>query len=123
MLKFLREQGCEWDIDNYASAAENGHLHVMKWLLGNGCPWQLKEDTCAIAANNNHIEILKWAKQNGCPWDSTTCSEAAGANHFAVLKWAWENGCPLDSQQTRRSARWNEDHIGRILAWMDANNL
>ena len=47
---------------------ENGHLEVLKWARENGCEWN--SWTCAYAAQNGHLEVLKWARENGCEWDS-----------------------------------------------------
>jgi hypothetical protein len=52
-----------------------GHLEVLKWARENGCPWD--ENTCAWAAERDHLEVLKWAHENGCPWDERTCAYAA----------------------------------------------
>ena len=59
-----------WDEDTCMSAAEHGHLEVLKWARSNGCPWN--EKTCANAASGGHLEILKWARENGCPWPGGT---------------------------------------------------
>jgi phosphoserine aminotransferase len=45
-------------------AAENGNLEVLKWARENGCEWE--SNTCSCAAWNGHLEVLKWAKNNGC---------------------------------------------------------
>ena len=42
------------------------HLHVLKWARENGCEWY--SCTCAYAAENGHLEVLQWAKNNGCPY-------------------------------------------------------
>jgi hypothetical protein len=31
--------------------------------------------TCASAAEGGHLDVLKWARENGCPWDEETCDE------------------------------------------------
>ena len=67
---------------------------MLQWARQNGCPWD--EDTCAQAAEGGHLEVLQWARQNGCPWDEYTCAEAAGGGHLEVLQWARQNGCPWD---------------------------
>ena len=54
------------------NAALNGHLEVLKWARENGCEWN--SNTCANAALNGHLEVLKWARENGCEWDSDTCA-------------------------------------------------
>ena len=91
VLKWARENGCEWNSNTCANAAENGHLEVLKWARENGCEWN--SNTCAYAAQNGHLEVLKWARENGCKWNSETCTYAAQNGHLEVLKWARENGC------------------------------
>jgi hypothetical protein len=39
-------------------------LEVLKWARENGCEWNA--DVCANAALNGHLEVLKWARENGC---------------------------------------------------------
>ena len=58
----LRGQG-EWDSWAYAYAAENGHLHVLKWARENGCEWD--SWAYAHAAENGHLHVLKWVRENG----------------------------------------------------------
>ena len=33
--------------------------------------------TCASAAEGGHIELLRWARENGAPWDEYTRRIAA----------------------------------------------
>lgn len=100
-------------------AAENGHLHILKWAydrnyrMANKCTvhdvsfnwdnfsWRNRFDQCtcgrnicAYAANRGQLDILKWAHSNSIYWDSHTCMEAARNGHFDILKWARSNGCP-----------------------------
>ena len=120
MLQWARQNGCPWDEDTCASAAEGGHLEVLQWARQNGCPWdetpvhrQQKEATwrCSngparmaapgmrlpvpSAAEGGHLEVLQWAHQNGCPWDEQTCAEAARGGHLEVLQWARAEWLPL----------------------------
>jgi len=53
----------------------NGHLSVMKWLQENGCFWD--EEACAYAAQNGHLSVLQWLRENGCPWNEMACTYAA----------------------------------------------
>ena len=55
-------------------AARSGRLDVLKYAHENGCPWN--EETCAIAAEYGHLDILKYLHKNGCPWDGRTWSSA-----------------------------------------------
>src|SRR5271165_4484675 len=90
---------------NYAFfiAAQNGWLDLLKWAKQNGCDWN--SSTCSIAAHNGHLEVLKWARENGCKWNSLTCSNAAENGHLEVLKWARENGCDWNSYTCSYAAR------------------
>ena len=83
LLKWARENGCEWDSWTCASAASGGHLE--------------------LRSGSKAAEVLKWARENGCEWNSSTCTYAAYGGHLElrsgskaaeVLKWARENGCP-----------------------------
>lgn len=78
-----------------AAAAQGGHLEVLKWARENGCQWD--KCTCANAAGGGHLAVLVWARENGCKWDSCTCWSAARGGHLEVLKWARENGCEWNS--------------------------
>ena len=50
--------------------------------------------TCAFAAENGHLHVLRWARENGCPWDENTCAFAKAYNHVDIVRWVTENGCP-----------------------------
>ena len=56
-------------MDSYtcSQAALGGHLEVLKWARENGCEWD--SDTCSNAAIEGHLEVLNWACENGCPHD------------------------------------------------------
>ena len=45
-------------------AAFGGHLDVLKWARENDCEWD--PQTCSWAARNGHLDVLKWARGNGC---------------------------------------------------------
>ena len=42
----------------------DGHLNVLQWARANGCEWDA--NVCAQAAEGGHLEVLKWAHLNGC---------------------------------------------------------
>ena len=56
--------------------SKSGNLEVLKWARENGCQWN--SSTCSNAASGGHLEVLKWARDNGCKWDINTCYNAAG---------------------------------------------
>eukprot|EP00611_Tribonema_gayanum_P023322 TRINITY_DN4882_c0_g1_i3.p1 TRINITY_DN4882_c0_g1~~TRINITY_DN4882_c0_g1_i3.p1 ORF type:complete len:284 (-),score=32.97 TRINITY_DN4882_c0_g1_i3:354-1205(-) len=145
MLKWLRQNGCEWDPMVCGRAAKNGHLEVLQWARANGCPWDAR--TCTCAAEYGHLEVLQWARANGCPWDDQTgliaagcgrlavlqwmcakggptrwdarlCSEAAAYGHLEVLQWLRANGCPWDEFTCMNAATNGKQEV---LAWAQAN--
>ncbi len=94
-LQWARENGCPWDQMVVRTAAEQGHLEVVKWAVSQKCPlaeWW----TCAWAARGGQLGVLKWLRDNGCRWDNWTCTLAARGGHLELLKWARENGCPWE---------------------------
>ena len=56
-------------------AAGSGNLELVRWLRGEGCPWD--SDTCYNAVKYGHVETLRWARENGCPWTAYTRDKAA----------------------------------------------
>ena len=55
-------------------AASSGNLELVRWLRGEGCPWDL--GTCLYAVDYGHEEVLRWARENGCEWDAATRDRA-----------------------------------------------
>lgn len=55
--------GCPWKESVCASAAEGGHLEVLKY-----CPWN--EETYRRVVGEEQDEVANWTRQNGCPIDS-----------------------------------------------------
>ncbi len=54
--------------------------------MSQGCPWDTQ--TCANAADEGHLEVLQWARSQGCPWNDWTCADAARAEggHLEMLQ-------------------------------------
>ena len=73
-------------------AAEMGYLNIVKWARENKCEWN--SQTCYSAAIGGHLEVLKWVRAHGCEWTSHIYASAQRGGHFKVLEWLRENGCP-----------------------------
>lgn len=123
-----------------AIAALNGHLHVLKWLRANGCPWN--RYTATSAASGGFTDVLYWARTNGCEWNEDACTAAAGGiahvmtnryrvnayaykknykktkngGHLSTLIWLIENGCPVHYKKVVSASIFN-NHIN-ILEWI-----
>jgi len=60
------------------------------------------EWTCSEAASHGHLELLQWARGEGCPWTFRTCSDAAKNGHVDVVRWSIEHGCLYNIHHLRR---------------------
>jgi|SRR5579872_7073345 len=90
ILKWARENNCNWNSNVCICAAWNGHLNIIKWAKNNGCDWN--SDTCINAAKMGHLEVLKWAQKNGYTWDKTNCIKYAKYyNHKEIIEWINNN--------------------------------
>ena len=73
-------------------AACLGSVRLLKWARENNCDWSA--GTCSDAALHAHLPALQYLHENGCPWDSKTCHFAAQHKHWDCLKYAVDNKCP-----------------------------
>lgn len=71
VLKFLRTRDppCPWGPCVAAGAAMNGKLECLKWLHENGCEWDFQ--VLKLGSLYNHAELCAWASGAGAPeWHS-----------------------------------------------------
>ena len=114
IVKWLVENGCEFQTDTMYRAALSGSVELCRWLLRNGC--KISEDTVpksipllklllewgykpgpkffSQAALNGSFGLMKWAKCRGFKWDESTCASAAAAGRLDILEWARKLECP-----------------------------
>ena len=59
------------------AAAESGQLDVLKWLRANGCPWDVR--TIEKAKFYQHFEVMQWAIEKGCGRDTKTVELVLGS--------------------------------------------
>ena len=100
VLVWLRENGFACDTHAFDRAATKGHLHVLRWLLANRCPYDGAR-VCANAAATGSLQVLKWARQAGFNWSEQACMQAAEWGHLEVLQWLRASGCPWDETEMR----------------------
>jgi hypothetical protein len=115
ILKYCKESGCEWDECTFYYAALGGHLDVLQWMLDNGCPWS--DETTVAAAMEGNIQVLKWLRANGCPWHPDTCREASIEGQLEVLQWAVAKGYDWDPEECRRGALDYRRH--HVVEWIN----
>ena len=93
-LPYERVVGLLGEVEKYVCdyAASRGSVRLLKWARENNCDWST--DTCYCAALHGHLSTLKYLHENGCPWDSGTCYYAANNEHWDCLQYAVDNKCP-----------------------------
>ncbi|PNH11306.1 Ankyrin repeat domain-containing protein [Tetrabaena socialis] len=96
---------------NVASAAANGQLPVVAWLVEVlGAATALTAGVYARAARSGSAELLAWLHEAGCPWDASAFAEAAASGSEEQLEWLVECGCPMgDDGDPYRRALANAD--------------
>ncbi len=92
-LEFCKDQ---WDVYTMMPAASSGHLHVIRYLHENGCPWN--GNSIIDASHGGHLHILRYLHENGCPWSPVATRVAAQYGHLECLQYLHENGCPWDEE-------------------------
>ncbi len=74
---------------------QGGHLHVLKWLQEHKYEFNTKSPMmCNNIVQRGHLEILKFARGIGCPWNSATYDYALKYGNEELIKWVIDNGCP-----------------------------
>ncbi|KAG1703744.1 hypothetical protein DVH05_006759 [Phytophthora capsici] len=99
------------------SAAENGHLHVVKWLHENrdeGCT--TKAMTCA--ARNGHLKVVRWLQLNRSEGFTADAIELVVVReHFEALLFLRAHGLEECSSVVRL---YTSDHKQpHMKAWLE----
>jgi len=72
LLMCAHANGCELG-ETCSLAAFAGHLGIVWWARLSGCA--LTEDTASHAAKGRRLGVLKWIVGEGCPWNEGTHDE------------------------------------------------
>jgi hypothetical protein len=74
--------GCPFGERAYNEAARNGHLEVLTYLCDRGvCP----KSICLPAAEQRHLHVLKFLHARGYVWDENVLSAASQGGSLVVL--------------------------------------
>jgi hypothetical protein len=98
ILQFLYRQDSDDDDSFCTSAADRGDLVMLKWLRDNGCEWGDVEQVACRAAESNSIEILIWLQQQGDILTERVMKVAVTYGVTAVVKWLHANECPWSDE-------------------------
>jgi hypothetical protein len=127
MVERLRATGCEWDEEFCRQAVIHRAIDTLRWLREQGCPWDVTE-LYELAACNNQTDILAYVAEQGELPDAGAMAVALncagtfdqlqaaqlikqhGAEWPAVLGYS-KHGAPMAHTQ-----QWH----GETLAWARA---
>lgn len=89
LLEYILGKGEHFWVDlTVAAAAQNGHLHVLKWAYEKN----LQISSKFLHTAKFSIEILEWAISIGCEIPENFCLCAAKAHNMQILTWAIARG-------------------------------
>jgi hypothetical protein len=85
LLKWVREEKkCEWDERTINAAAFVGNLEMLKYCVGNGCPYD-EQESCCQAAAKGHLDCLRFLFAKVKPSQETEKNAAATAADYGQL--------------------------------------
>ena len=76
-------------------AAENGHLHILEYLVERKYD-KYNGDACKFAAKNGYLDCLKYLHETAkAPWNYLAVREAHEKNHPECVQYLLDNDCLL----------------------------
>ena len=96
VLKYLHEEvKAPWTWGTAAFAALGGHLHILEYLVERKYD-QFDEYACRWAAEDGHLDCLKYLHETAkAPWDENAVREARTNYHPECVQYCLDNDCPL----------------------------
>ena len=84
-----------WDWKTASSAAKNGHLHILEYLVERKFD-KYSGFECQFAAEKGHLDCLKYLHETAkAPWDEDALYFAHENNHTECVQYLLDNNCPL----------------------------
>jgi hypothetical protein len=94
MLKWLQQRGYGFCAATAYQAALAGHVHVLKFLHREACPFDKWSVTAA--AHRGDLNMMRWLQQHGCPRDDLTVSiTAVCSGNVLLMMWLKEQHLKL----------------------------
>ena len=103
IMEYLKSHNCPTGhLTTSLSAAENGALNNLKWLLTNGFSMD-DSDIFDAAMENGSLEVLKWLKENECPVVIKTIYHSQNCS-IETIEWLIEQGFTINPKYIARDA-------------------
>ena len=93
-----------------SKAAENGHLHILKFLVKNTIG-EVNKDTCKIAVNNGHLHIFKYLDKIKVPYANFLLQKAAKSGNLELFRYLYEEKGLRDSRACTHAIEHNHFSI------------
>ncbi|GMF28986.1 unnamed protein product [Phytophthora fragariaefolia] len=88
------------------TAAFNGHLNILEWLVEGPASVELSPLVFSEAARGGHLTVVKWLYAHNCPSSTTAMDAAAENGYLDVVQWLYSNRKELcTSRALDRAAR------------------
>ena len=85
-VKFLHENGCQWDRHSTIAASVGGNFDCFKYAVDNGAP--LTYETVDRAVDYNQLDCLKYAIEHGCRYDKQKLLyEATQESYWKIVQY------------------------------------
>jgi hypothetical protein len=89
-LQWLLKNGCKWNAHTYIAAARHGHLHVLKYMRSSEIPCPSSYKAYVAAAEGGHTNVMQLLHAQFQPGNYVnTLAAYAAAKHgrLNVIKW------------------------------------
>ena len=83
----------------YRTAAEYGHIDVLKWALDHGIVWD--EEAAIIAAYNGRIDVFEFIEENKLPYDIDACFQSLSCAYDMMKRLFGDRVCNMPSDAWR----------------------
>lgn len=90
LMKWIHKSGVS-DKFMWKRAAYAGQLHILKWIHENHFVWSKYWPSHYPSTNKDYLKAIQWALEIGDTLDGITC--AKGAGNLEVLKLLRQNNC------------------------------
>ena len=66
------------------------HFKLLRWARENGCEWNSRTSLQTVCHNN--LDILKWLYEKGCPFDDNMGESCIRCYNIEMLEWITDQG-------------------------------
>lgn len=94
VVRYLYEKGYQFGSSFWESAAFEGNLDTLKFLLNTDLPFD-EGETFASAAMCGQLCCIKYLHENGYSWDEKSTEGAISEGKVECLEYLCEHGCPF----------------------------